>query len=226
MQKKYTLLLLGTGLIIAIFLLKKTSTPEVVKQVSNITATPTEFVSQEKSSDYFYPLTNYSSRINVRKFGQYFGPNDPKPNMVCGRVFVGFHDGDDLEVTDAEQNSDVPVYAVATGKILQVGNVDGYGGLLVQQAEINGEPVTIYYGHIGLDSVSKKAGDELEAGEIIGNLGKGCSEETDNERKHLHFAVKKGTGVDVRGYVPSADILSSWKNPSNLLVEIKASNLK
>jgi len=48
-------------------------------------------------------------------------------------------------------------------------------------------------------------------------LGKGYSDETDGERKHLHFAIHKGTKIDVRGYVQTKGELQDWLNPLPLL---------
>ena len=53
----------------------------------------------------------------------------------------------------------------------------------------------------------------IKAGDIIGYLGQGCSQQTDFERKHLHFAIHKGDSIDVRGYVPTLNELSSWLDP-------------
>lgn len=175
-----------------------------------------------KSNNYF-PLTDYFSRISVKKFGQLVKSSDQFP-VTCGRPFSGFHNADDLEVTDTELNSSTPVHAVAKGKILQANRVAGYGGLLVQSAVLNSDPYTIYYGHLDPDSFTKKVGNTVSAGEVIGNLGQGCSDQTDGERKHLHFAVRMGAGVDVRGYVPSVNILSYWVNPGELLKSLGASS--
>lgn len=206
------------ALIFALFQVKQS----VVSKTTSVSPSPTATIVMAKSQ-YYFPLSDYFNRIKIRKFSQYFGPNDPKPAMECGRVFVGFHDGDDLEVASSEKNSDVPVKAVVSGKIVQAGHVNGYGGLLIESGELAGEPVTIYYGHVDLGSISKKVGDTVEAGEEIANLGEGCSSETDGERKHLHFAIKKGKDVDVRGYVPSEQVLSNWQNPGELLKRLTAS---
>ncbi len=221
-MRKTGLILGITAIIITTLFLIFSRTP--VEKVATQTQTVVEAKPQteEKTSGYFYPLSDYSSRIKERAHGEYFKASD-KVNAACGKPFQGFHAGDDLETTKAEKEVEVPVVAVASGKIIQAGFVSGYGGLVVQAANLKDEPVTLYYGHLDLKSVNLKAGDGVKAGETIGNLGDECSSETDDARKHLHFAIKKGTDVDVRGYVPTEEILSNWLNPSRKLHAVHAS---
>lgn len=211
---KSHVLLIGVilALVMASFFILKTSEPK--KSQPPLTPTPVAHVT--KAPNYFYPISDYPARLYQRSYGQYFKTSDTV-DAPCGKPFQGFHTGDDLETTATEKNIDVPIVAVAKGVILQAGFVDGYGGLIVESASLSGDPVTIYYGHMALTSVKFKAGDEVNAGETLGNLGAACSSETDDARKHLHFAIKKGTGIDVRGYVPTKDILSNWLNPQKTL---------
>lgn len=180
-----------------------------------------ETAPQIKSSKYFYPLPDYESRIQERKHGQYFRAGD-KVDASCGKPFQGFHAGDDLETSDSEREIEIPVVAIAKGKLLQIGFVGGYGGLVVQETKLDNDPVTVYYGHMDLSSVDHKPGDTVEAGETLGNLGDECSTETDDARKHLHFAIRKGPDVDVRGYVPTEAVLSNWLNPQETLKDLNA----
>ncbi len=197
-------------------------------------ATPTQAASPTvNQSNYFFPLPNYFSRILVRKYGQLVSPSD-RPNIPCGAEFSGYHDGDDLETTAAEQNQDVPVYAAAEGKVVLLEHVSGYGGLLVEASSLPlsagptsakataGEEVTIYYGHISLASAKVRQGEAVKSGQILANLGRGCSSQTDGERKHLHFAIHLGSSVDVRGYAPTREALSQWLNPAEGLKSLSA----
>lgn len=170
---------------------------------------------------FFYPITSYSSRLMLRRFGQLISTPDQK-TVPCGEAFVGFHTGDDLETFPSETNVDVPVYAVAAGTINSAEYIGGYGGLLILDAQIQGSPVTIYYGHVNLSSVSRQRGNLVSPGEKLAILGKACSPETAGERKHLHFAIHKGSSVDVRGYVQTNEDLGSWLNPEETLKSLAA----
>ena len=55
-----------------------------------------------------------------------------------------------------------------------------------------------------------KVGDFVEAGSVLGFLGKGFSKETDNERKHLHLGIHKGKTINVSGYVKTKQELENW----------------
>jgi murein DD-endopeptidase MepM/ murein hydrolase activator NlpD len=169
---------------------------------------------------YYYPISNYASRLTFRYYGLYVTP--AQQASPCGAPFTGYHDGDDLETTAAEQNIDVQVYAIAAATVRQVGYVSGYGGLMVLGTNIDGQDYTIYYGHINLASVTVGTGGSVTTGEKLADLGAACSTETDGERKHLHFAIHKGTGIDVRGYVPDQATLANWVNPSEFLKNLGA----
>ncbi len=116
----------------------------------------------------------------------------------------------DFETFPAEQNIDVPIYAVCTGKVLMKKVTTGYGGVLVQACTLNNQPVTIIYGHLKFASITATTGETLTAGRQIAILGKGYSTETDGERKHLHLGIHKGTGISILGYVSNASKLSDW----------------
>lgn len=167
------------------------------------------------STKYFYPISNYDQRITAKTFGQLITPEDAK-KLPCGALFSGFHTGDDLETTPEEANQDIPVYSIADGKVLSVSHISGYGGMIVASYILGPQQVTAYYGHIDLASATIKPNEDVRAGEKLAILGKACSAETDFERKHLHFALHKGTGVDYRGYVSSASELSDWLDPQEV----------
>jgi murein DD-endopeptidase MepM/ murein hydrolase activator NlpD len=169
---------------------------------------------------YHYPISDYNNRIKYKAFGQYFIGTEPIP--ACGRQFTGYHDADDLEISEAEASTDVPVYAIADGTIRQISTVSGYGGLLILQVNLEGQEVTVNYGHVSISSVKVRVGDVVKTGQFLANLGKGCSMETDGERKHLHFAIHKGSQIDLAGYVPTQAELADWLNPKEELAKIGA----
>lgn len=166
-------------------------------------------------TEFVPPISNYASRLTVRKFGQLVTPADAK-TLVCGATFTGYHTGDDLETTPSEQNQPIPVSSVADGKIISVSWVKGYGGLIVAQYP----DFTAYYGHIDLSSTTLKSGDKITRGEFLANLGRGCSSQTDGERKHLHFALHRGLSTDLRGYVSAQNQLLNWLDPSTIIKQL------
>jgi hypothetical protein len=153
------------------------------------------------------PIDRALERVTKKPFGIFITPKD---SPVQPERFSGYHTGTDFETFPDEQNSDVPVYAITNGKILIKKSASGYGGVLVESGKINGEAVTIIYGHLNLASINKKTGDALSAGERIGILGQGFSRETDGERKHLHLGIHKGSSVNILGYVAKKSDLEGW----------------
>jgi murein DD-endopeptidase MepM/ murein hydrolase activator NlpD len=161
-----------------------------------------------------FPIDRANERVAKKPFGIYItSQNSP----IQPERFSGYHTGTDFETFPDEKNSDIPIYAITSGKIVLEKWASGYGGVLVESAEINGSPATIIYGHLNLESINKKTGENLNAGEQIGILGKGYSQETDGERKHLHLGIHKGTPIDIRGYVSSKGYLSDWIDFMNLI---------
>lgn len=207
------ILLLGAGFF-GVWEIKSREKTFPTISVQSQKANPTSV--ESPPSGIFYPINNYPARLKVRDYGKFVQPGDEE-QLTCGREFNGFHVGDDLETEPSEANFDVPVYSLTQGKVLQISTVGGYGGLLVAQYNLSGQDVTVYYGHLDLSGATVKAGDSLVAGEKIGSLGKGCSSQTDGERKHLHFAIHKGTTTDIRGYVKGEQELSRWLDPITFL---------
>lgn len=153
------------------------------------------------------PLTHALDRVTKKTFGMEIHPEtSPVPNDR----FNGFHVGVDFETTPEEQDTDVPVFAICDGPLLAKQYAGGYGGYALQSCELDGEPVIVLYGHLHLESITSNVKQELARGETIGFLGKGHSTETDGVRKHLHLGVHKGTKVDIRGYVPTRDLVNNW----------------
>lgn len=176
-------------------------------------------------SGYFYPITRYESRITNRDHGKSTTVADSR-GFPCGGQFEGIHVGDDLEVSSEEVSQEVPVFAIADGSVVQASVVGGYGGLLVTKHTINDQALTIYYGHIDLGQLKVKKGEAFKAGQLLTYLGDQCSSETSNERKHLHFAIHKGSSVDVRGYVKTQAELANWLDPTEFLKSLKADEPK
>jgi murein DD-endopeptidase MepM/ murein hydrolase activator NlpD len=104
--------------------------------------------------------------------------------------------------------------------------VGGYGGLIVLETSVNGEKYTLYYGHIDITNSTLKKDDTIKAGEKLANLSPACSTASGGERKHLHFGIRKGTTIDIRGYVPNKIELSNWINPKVFLMQQNAKEIQ
>jgi murein DD-endopeptidase MepM/ murein hydrolase activator NlpD len=175
---------------------------------------PLTSVQEKKLSQTVDPLPNALSRITKKPFGILI---NPKTSPVQPERFAGYHTAIDLETTLEEQSIDVPVKVLCDGKLLVARNASGYGGVTVQSCTLDGLAVTVAYGHIKLASMTAKVGDQLKAGDFLANLGKGFSNETDGERKHLHLGIHKGNIVNISGYVQNKSQLNNWIDPAKYL---------
>ena len=160
------------------------------------------------------PIFGDKIRVTKKPFGIKISPND---SPVSPERFSGFHTGVDFETTPEEQDQEVVVNAVCDGKILMKKWATGYGGVAVQSCRLNNLDVTVVYGHLLLNSITTKVGSQISSGDKLGILGKGFSDETDGERKHLHLAMHKGTQINILGYVKTSVELKDWLDPLDYL---------
>ncbi len=159
------------------------------------------------------PITVFLSRVTKKPFGIFI---EPKTSPVQPERFRGYHTGVDVEYEDA--SGDVPVNAIADGVVIFADRTTGYGGVAALRHSIGSENVIAIYGHLDPDRLPSLE-TRLERGMRIGFLGKGGTDETDGERTHLHFALFKGTQLDLRGYVQNAQELEKWHNPIEFFQE-------
>lgn len=155
----------------------------------------------KEEAEVVLPIDDYFERAKFKIFGEYYSDR-----------FVGWHSGDDIEYTDVA--GEVPVVAIADGVVTRVGRVGGYGGFISIEHTIEGRSIHAIYGHIDLSSSSLAVGQAVEKGQFLANLGEGGTEETDGERKHLHFGLWEGSDLRVLGYVDSEAELAEWLDPS------------
>ncbi|OGI25837.1 MAG: hypothetical protein A3J76_04810 [Candidatus Moranbacteria bacterium RBG_13_45_13] len=156
------------------------------------------------------PLDRSAERVTKKPFGIFITPQN---SPVQPEKFRGYHTGTDFEIFPEEVDADVNVYAICSGTIALKESASGYGGVLVQNCQLDNQPITAIYGHLKLASISKKTSENLNAGETIGILGKAYSLETDGERKHLHLGIHRGSSISIRGYAGSQAQLSGWIDP-------------
>lgn len=169
---------------------------------------------EKENQDFYPPLKNYQERVTKKPFGIYI---TPATSPVTPEKFNGYHTGVDFEILEGEKEAAVEIASICGGEVLFKGEIGGYGGVFIQSCSYQEEAITVLYGHLDLASISLARGDTIGAGEQIGVLGKGNSEETDFERKHLHLGVKRGVNIDYRGYVGKEDELSGWFDPMELI---------
>ncbi|MFH0952264.1 MAG: M23 family metallopeptidase [Patescibacteria group bacterium] len=176
--------------------------PEFITTNINDTVTPEQQLAQ--------PIDRASERVTKKNFGDYI---TVEQSPIYPERFEGYHTGTDFEIFPEELNEEMAIYAICTGDLKQKRTVSGYGGVVVQDCQLNDESVTIIYGHLKLASVDYEAGEEITAGDTIGILGADRSAETGNERKHLHLGIHKGDGIEILGYVANQSLLTDWIDP-------------
>lgn len=153
------------------------------------------------------PMDRALERVTKKPFGIYI---TTASSTVSPERFHGYHTAVDFEAFDSEKDTDVPVRTICAGPLLEKEWTAGYGGVAVQKCQLDGQTVTIIYGHIKLASVSRKVGQQMEQGEQLAILGKGYSTETDGERKHLHLGIHKTGVINIVGYVQNKASLVQW----------------
>jgi murein DD-endopeptidase MepM/ murein hydrolase activator NlpD len=220
MKKLYPILFLAIIAVLAYFILHKkptaVSNPVLNEAQSPQTIAPTQnpansqninVQNNQSATGFQPPLSRANERVTKKPFGIYI---TSQTSPVQPERFQGYHTGTDFEIFPEELNADVPVWAVCSGKLALKEYASGYGGVAVESCQLNNQPITVIYGHLNLASISAKAGDNLNAGDVLGNLGNAYSKQTDGERKHLHLGFHKGTAISILGYVSSQSQLSSW----------------
>lgn len=161
------------------------------------------------------PIEDFYNRITKKEFGQYITKQN---SPVQPERFSGYHTGVDIEYVDTEY--DVPVVSIADGTVVLSRWVSGYGGVTIIKHEIKGIFYYVIYGHLDPDSILN-VNKKIKQGERIGILGEDKSNETDGERKHLHFAIYKGNKINLLGYVQNQGELKNWIDPIDFFAEHK-----
>lgn len=208
-------------IILALFLLAKKYAPKVIvpARVPNNQADSqkVDMPSQnspdisspnpQAMSGFQPPLAKASNRVTKKSFGVYI---TPATSPIQPEKFSGYHTGTDFEIFPEELTIDVPVKAICSGKLLMKKSASGYGGVAVEVCILDGNPITVIYGHLKLSSIDAKINADLQVGDTLGILGADKSTETSGERKHLHLSLHKGSAINILGYVNSQSQLSSW----------------
>ncbi|MBU1018227.1 M23 family metallopeptidase [Patescibacteria group bacterium] len=178
------------------------------------TNVPVEVFNEVEGGLIAEPITDALKRVTKKPFGLKISSND---SPVDTERFSGYHTGVDFETFPEEQESDVSVYAICEGPVVLKRTATGYGGVLIQRCILEGEDITVLYGHLRLSSIPMELNEKLLKGQRIGILGQGYSNETDGERKHLHLGIHKGFSTVLLGYVQEPERLQEWIDPLTLL---------
>lgn len=188
------------GVFLGIFFLKgdNSTNNENIKSNTSLEIT--------KAIEKTYPIAEFEKRITKKKFGDYINPQN---SPVQPERFSGWHTGVDVEYENVD--NDVPVFAVCNGETALKRWVSGYGGTIVLKCQIENSDYYVVYGHLDINSFTKKT--EVIKGEKLAILGDGFTQETDFERKHLHFGIHKNS-LDLKGYVQMKNELNNWINPA------------
>lgn len=199
-----TISLIGTGIL---FYYQKGSQSSEINNLPTIQpdVSPTAIKKEEKESKLSFPIAEFEKRIIKKPFGIYItSQNSP----VQPERFSGYHVGVDVEYENSTE--EIPVYAIYDCEVVLKRWVSGYGGTIVLKCDIVNQKFYILYGHLSEESFIKK--DTVKKGEKIAILGEGKTRETDFERKHLHFSIRKNS-LDLRGYVQNNKELKNWYDP-------------
>lgn len=184
--------------------LGETSSPPIVVATSPTKPTPQPSI--EATTKIVLPIDEYGARKTLKIFGEYIQDR-----------FTGYHVADDIEYTDIE--SDTPVRAMADGEVEVVQFASGYGGMIKIKHLIDNQTIHSIYGHVALNSAKVNVGDQVKAGQFLANLGRNNSEESDGERKHLHFGLYEGNDNRINGYEPEAAAVLKWINPEDFFAK-------
>lgn len=173
----------------------------------------TQEVLPDGVSEIVLPMKAYAENRTSKAFGEWIDDR-----------FSGYHVGDDVEILNKEE--EVPIVAIAEGTVELKQRVSGYGGFMLVRHFIAGKSICALYGHLDLDSTSLSAEESVAAGDFLAYLGDHESEETDGERKHLHFGLYDCSDEAqegewrLAGYEQTPAAVANWINPQNFFEEM------
>lgn len=218
MKKTAIIIIVFLLIVLALFFLSfnRSEIPENVSEPKNLNPKSSSDLAKLKNlenfmqNNFFSPLSRSDKRITKKPFGILI---TPQTSPIQPEKFYGYHTGTDFEIFPEELNAEVALRSVCSGKLLFKKYINGYGGAAVELCKLDNQPITVIYGHLKLSSITTNTGDDINAGDTLGILGKAYSNETDGERKHLHLGFHKGTDINILGYVKNKTDLSGWIDP-------------
>lgn len=120
--------------------------------------------------------------------GDFAYPTDPNattPTSGFGPRWGTMHSGQDLAGPEG-----TPIYAFADGDVVAAADsgVQGFGGWIVLNHNIEGKQIQTVYGHMNPGGVHVKVGDHVTKGQHIADIGNSGQ----STGAHLHFEVVEG----------------------------------
>ncbi|MGO4680247.1 M23 family metallopeptidase [Microbacterium sp. 2MCAF23] len=94
-----------------------------------------------------------------------------------------FHAGSDLAAAEG-----TPILAIADGRVTVAEYGGGWGGLIVIEHTVNGQPVASFYAHMWQTGIHVTAGETVTAGQHIGDVGSAGR----STGPHLHLEIHPG----------------------------------
>ncbi len=180
---------------------------------------PLALVACVAAGGFSQPLDHATNRPTPLHFGVHVTP-DPADNPIDPpERFTGYHAAVDYEVSADELETPTQVYAICRGRIIYSGFAEGYGGLIIQRCTLDGEPISVIYGHLSRTGLLDE-GTTVRSGKPIGYLADARSVDSDGNRKHLHLGIHKGKGLDMRGYVQTEEELAQYVDPATVLQQL------
>ena len=171
----------------------------------------------ETAAQFSWPIQDHKTRPKLLTFGLYVTP-DPSQNPIDPpERFTGYHTALDIETFDHESDIEIPIYAACDGQTIFASTAEGYGGVVIQRCDLNGEAVTVLYGHLDPQSFSVQERQYTIKGSQLATLAEDKSIESGLTRKHLHFGIHKGPEIELRGYVKTEEELSKYIDPLTVL---------
>lgn len=126
-----------------------------------------------------------------------------------------FHQGVDLAAVLG-----TPILAATEGDVVAAGPASGFGNWIVIDTHIDGQLLSTVYGHMFDGGVDVRVGDELRAGQQIGEVGSAGS---DVSGPHLHFEVVQGGRLQGGQRIDPIEWLSSVGASSSSAIPAVAS---
>ncbi len=141
-------------------------------------------------------------------------------NPYWGTCVKAWHLGE-----DAGASATTKVKAIANGIVKEARTASGYGGIyVIEHTLTSGEKVVSVIGHLNIDSFTKKVDDEVNKGDVLGEVG--TSTQNGGWSEHVHTGIHKGAygsgakcGTDwiYAGYTSCSSIKGEWYDPSTFI---------
>lgn len=142
----------------------------------SVAGTATENSRTSESSRVVFPLPEGTWTAT--------SPFGPRTHPITGEE--SFHTGSDFSAPDG-----TPILAAADGVVTVAEYSDGGGGIIVVEHTIDDKMIATAYIHSWADGIHVSPGDEVTAGQHIGDVGSSGM----STGPHLHFEVRDG-GTD------------------------------